>query len=30
MGILIVSHLLAERDRLNRIYSLADGRTQLG
>lgn len=27
MGILIVSHLLAERDRLDRIYSLADGRT---
>ena len=30
MGILIVSHLLAERDRLDRIYSLVDGRTQLG
>ena len=27
MGILIVSHLLAERDRLDRIYSLTDGRT---
>jgi ABC-2 type transport system ATP-binding protein len=27
MGILIVSHLLAERDRLDRIYSLEDGRT---
>jgi len=27
MGILIVSHLLTERDRLNRIYSLVDGRT---
>lgn len=27
MGILIISHLLAERDRLDRIYSLADGRT---
>lgn len=27
MGILIVSHLLAERERLDRIYSLADGRT---
>jgi ABC-2 type transport system ATP-binding protein len=27
MGILIVSHLLAERDRLSRIYSLIDGRT---
>jgi ABC-2 type transport system ATP-binding protein len=29
MGILIVSHLLAERDRLDRIYSLIDGRTEL-
>ena len=27
MGILVVSHLLAERDRLDRIYSLVDGRT---
>ena len=27
MGILIVSHLLAERDRLDRIYSLVEGRT---
>ena len=27
MGILIVSHLLAERRRLDRIYSLIDGRT---
>lgn len=27
MGILIVSHLLAESDRLDRIYSLIDGRT---
>lgn len=27
MGILIVSHLLAERDRLDRIYSLIDGHT---
>ncbi len=27
MGILIVSHLLAERERLDRIYSLVDGRT---
>ena len=27
MGILIVSHLLAERDRLDRIYSLVDGKT---
>jgi ABC-type multidrug transport system ATPase subunit len=29
MGILIVSHLLAERDRLDRIYTLVDGRTTL-
>jgi ABC-2 type transport system ATP-binding protein len=27
MAIMIVSHLLAERDRLDRIYSLVDGRT---
>jgi ABC-type multidrug transport system ATPase subunit len=27
MGILIVSHLLAERERLDRIYSLIDGKT---
>ena len=27
MGILIVSHLLAERERLTRVYSLIDGRT---
>ena len=27
MGILIVSHLLAERERLDRIYALCDGRT---
>ena len=27
MGILIVSHLLAERDRLDRIYTLTDRRT---
>ena len=27
MGILIVSHLLAERERLDRIYTLVDGRT---
>ena len=27
MGILIVSHLLAERDRLDRMYSLVNGRT---
>ena len=26
MGVLIVSHLLAERDRLDRIYELRDGR----
>jgi ABC-2 type transport system ATP-binding protein len=30
MGILIVSHLLAERDRLDRIYSLVDGHTVVG
>lgn len=30
MGILIVSHLLSERDRLDRIYSLVDGRTVVG
>lgn len=29
MGILIVSHLLAERDRLDRIYSLVNGRTKV-
>jgi ABC-2 type transport system ATP-binding protein len=28
MGILIVSHLLAERARLDRIYTLRDGRTE--
>ena len=27
MGILVISHLLAERERLDRIYTLADGRT---
>lgn len=27
MGILIVSHLLAERDRLDRIYTVRDGKT---
>jgi ABC-2 type transport system ATP-binding protein len=27
MGILIVSHFLTERERLNRVYTLADGRT---
>ena len=29
MGILVISHLLAERDRLDRIYALAEGRTTL-
>lgn len=29
MGILVVSHLLAERDRLDRIYELRDGRCTL-
>ncbi len=29
MGILVVSHLLAERDRLTRIYELRDGRCEL-
>ncbi len=29
MGILIVSHLLAERDRLTRIYQLREGRCEL-
>ena len=28
MGILIVSHLLAERDRLTRVYELRDGRCE--
>jgi len=27
MGILIVSHLLAERERLDRIYTVRDGKT---
>ena len=27
MGILIVSHFLAERERLDRVYELTDGRT---
>ncbi|WP_218138392.1 ABC transporter ATP-binding protein [Thermoleophilum album] len=27
MGILIVSHFLAERERLDRVYTLVDGRT---
>jgi hypothetical protein len=26
MGILVVSHLLAERERLSRIYELREGR----
>lgn len=26
MGILVVSHLLAERERLDRLYELRDGR----
>jgi ABC-type multidrug transport system ATPase subunit len=30
MGILIVSHLLAERQRLDRLYTLHDGKTELG
>ena len=29
MGILIVSHLLAERERLTRIYELRDGRSEV-
>jgi len=29
MGVLVVSHLLAERDRLTRIYELRDGRCEL-
>ena len=29
MGILVVSHLLAERDRLTRVYELRDGRCAL-
>ena len=28
MGILIVSHLLAERERLTRIYELREGRCE--
>jgi ABC-type multidrug transport system ATPase subunit len=30
MGILVVSHLLAERDRLTRMYELRDGRCEPG
>jgi hypothetical protein len=26
MGILVISHLLAERERLTRVYELRDGR----
>jgi ABC-2 type transport system ATP-binding protein len=29
LGILVVSHLLAERERLTRIYELRDGRCEL-
>lgn len=29
MAILIVSHLLAERDRLGRVYELRDGRCEV-
>jgi ABC-type multidrug transport system ATPase subunit len=29
MGILIVSHLLAERDRLTRVYELKNGRCEV-
>jgi ABC-type multidrug transport system ATPase subunit len=27
MGILIISHLLAERERLDRVYEMREGRT---
>ncbi len=30
MGILIVSHFLAEQERLDRVYTLTDGRTEPG
>ena len=30
MGILIVSHFLAERERLDRVYTLSEGRTREG
>lgn len=30
MGILVVSHLLSERQRLDRVYALRDGRTVVG
>lgn len=29
MGILVVSHLLSERDRLDRVYSLVEGRVEV-
>jgi hypothetical protein len=29
MGILVVSHLLTERDRLTRVYELRDGRCEV-
>ena len=29
MGILVISHLLAERDRLTRVYELRDGRSEV-
>ena len=29
MGVLVVSHLLAERDRLTRVYTLRDGRCEV-
>jgi ABC-2 type transport system ATP-binding protein len=29
MGILVVSHMLAERDRLTRVYELRDGRCEV-
>ena len=29
MGILIVSHLLAERERLDRVYELREGKVEL-
>ena len=30
MGILIVSHILTERERLDRVYELREGRTVQG
>ena len=29
MGILVISHLLAERERLTRVYELRDGRSEV-